>query len=88
MVYKSYLILRLVVSVRVFVRLCVRVKNGNRSRMRALPDELSPVTSEVLSSRSQVKVPRVCILGKREKMLLFPATARLSLAMSSTLTQS
>ena len=26
---------------------CVRVKNGNGSRMRALPDELSPVTREV-----------------------------------------
>ena len=40
-------------SVRSSVRPCVRVKNGNGSR---IPDELSPV-----SRRSQVKVPRVCI---------------------------
>ena len=39
-----------------FVRSCVRVKNGNGSRMRALPDELSPVTSEVHGHRSKYHV--------------------------------
>ena len=55
-----YLLLRLVVSVcpcvRPCVRSCVRVKNGNGSRMRALPDELSPVTSEVHGHRSKYHV--------------------------------
>ena len=36
----SYLYLQLVVSVCVCVRTYVRDKNGNRSRMRALPDVL------------------------------------------------
>ena len=38
------------------VRVCVRVKNGNGSRMRALPDELSPVTREVHGHRSKYHV--------------------------------
>ena len=41
------------VFVRSFVCSSVRVKNGNESRMRALPDELSPVTSEVHGHRSK-----------------------------------
>ena len=44
------------VSVRPSVRSCVRVKNGNGSHMRALPDELSPVTSEVHGHRSKYHV--------------------------------
>ena len=39
--------------VRPSVRPCVRVKNGNGSRMRALPDEPSPVTREVHGHRSK-----------------------------------
>ena len=38
MCFLKYLLLRLVVSVCSSVRPCVRVKNGNGSRMRALPD--------------------------------------------------
>ena len=44
------------VFVRSFVRPCVRVKNGNGSCMRALPDELSPVTREVHGDRSKYRV--------------------------------
>ena len=44
-------------SVRVFVCsfvcVCVRVKNGSGSHMRALLDELSPVTREVHGHRSK-----------------------------------
>ena len=42
--------------VRASVCLCVRVKNGNGSRMRALPDELSPVTRAVHGHRSKYHV--------------------------------
>ena len=46
--------------VRSYVRSCVRayvrVKNGNGSRMRALPDELSPVTRGVYGHRSKYHV--------------------------------
>ena len=38
--------------VHVFVRSRIRVKNGNGSRRRVLPDELSPVTREVHGHRS------------------------------------
>ena len=44
-------------SVRVFVRpsVRIRVKNGKGSHMRALPDELSPVTREVHSHMHRSK---------------------------------
>ena len=46
---KGYLLLRLVVSVRSFVRSCVRMKNGNGSgsRMCVLPDE--PSNADVMN---------------------------------------
>ena len=60
LLFPIYLLLRLVVSVCSFVRCssfvvrpCVRVKNGSGSRMRALPDELPPVTREVHGHRSK-----------------------------------
>ena len=52
-----HLLLRLVVSVHVCVRPAVHMcENGNGSRMRALPDELSSVTSEVHGHRSKYHV--------------------------------
>ena len=65
-------------SVRVFVcsfvRACVHVKNGNGSRMRALPDELSPVTREVHGHRSKYHVS----VYKCEMMALSSNYKRLS----------
>jgi len=59
-----YLLLRLVVSVCSFVRPCVRVKNGNGSRMRALPDAPSTCDQFTVTGQSTT-----CLYVKCEKML-------------------
>jgi len=58
------IILRLVVSVRPSVRACVRVKNGNGSRMRALPDAPSTCDQFTVTGQSTT-----CLYVKCEKML-------------------
>jgi len=60
-----YLLLRLVVSVRVFVRPSVRTcENGNGSRMRTLPDAPSTCDQFTVTGQSTT-----CLYVKCEKML-------------------
>ena len=69
---RAHLLLRLVVSVGSFVRACVRacvrtyvrVKNGNGSRMRALPDAPSTCDQFTVTGQSTT-----CLYVKCEKML-------------------